>query len=46
MRQLPGAGSRQDNELDDSPADDTRVGSFGLVTEFGLAFLDSLLASR
>lgn len=39
MRQLPGAGSREDDELDDGPADDARVGGFGLVTEFGLTFL-------
>ena len=36
---MPGAGSGEDNELDDGPADDPRVGGFGLVTEFGLTFL-------
>ena len=40
MRQLPGAGSRQDNELNHGPADDTRVGSFGLITELGFSLLE------
>ena len=36
---MPGTGSREHDELDDGPADDARVGGFGLVTEFGRTFL-------
>jgi hypothetical protein len=39
MRQLPGASSRQNSKLDQGPPNDTRVGSFRLITEFGLTFL-------
>lgn len=42
MRQLPGAGGRQDDELDDGPADDTGIGRFGLITKFSLSFLESI----
>jgi hypothetical protein len=41
MRQLPGAGDDQDGELDESPADDTGVGGLGLITELGLALLNT-----
>lgn len=39
MRELPGASDAEDDELDQDPADDARVGGFGLITEFGFAFL-------
>lgn len=40
MRKLPCASNSQDDELDERPADDARVGGFGLVAEFGFAFLE------
>lgn len=43
MRQLPGTGYREDHELDQSPADDTRISSFGLITEFGFSFLERVI---
>lgn len=43
--QLPGAGSGQDSHLNQGPSDDTGVGSFRLITEFGLTFpLEHLLS--
>ena len=39
MRELPSAGGRQDGDLDQSPAHNTGVGRFGLITEFGFTFL-------
>lgn len=39
MGQLPGTGGRQDDKLNDGPADDSRVGSLRLVTEFSFSFL-------
>ena len=39
MRQLPRAGDAQDDELDEGPAHDARVGGLGLVAELGLALL-------
>ena len=39
MRQLPCAGGCQDDDLNDHPANDTRVGRLGLVSELGLSFL-------
>lgn len=40
MRQLPSASSGENDELDNTPPDDTRIGSLGLIAEFSLAFLD------
>lgn len=37
--ELPGAGSGEDDELDDDPADDAPVGGLGLIPELSLAFL-------
>jgi hypothetical protein len=39
MRQLPCAGDTENDELDDGPADDAGICSFGLVAELGFAFL-------
>lgn len=47
MRELPSAGGRQDGDLDQSPAHNTGVGRFGLITEFGFTFpLVNLLATN
>lgn len=47
MRELPGAGASKDDELDDDPADDARVGGLGVVPEFGLALpLEDLFPSN
>lgn len=45
MRKLPCAGGSQDDDLNDHPANDTRVGRLGLVSELGLSFLSSDAAS-
>lgn len=46
MRQLPDAGTAENDELDNHPANDTGVGGLGLVSELGLAFtLEDLLAT-
>ena len=37
---MPSAGSGQDSHLNQGPPDDTGVGSFRLITEFGLTFLE------
>lgn len=39
MRQLPGAGAAEDDELDNHPSDDAGVGRLGLISELGFAFL-------
>lgn len=39
VRKLPGACCGKDDELNQSPSDNTGVGSLGLVTEFCFAFL-------
>jgi hypothetical protein len=39
MRELPGAGDAEDDELDDDPADDTGVCRLGLISELGLSLL-------
>lgn len=39
VRKLPGAGSAEDDELQQDPADDAGVGGLGLITEFGFTFL-------
>lgn len=39
VRQLPGAGNGEDNQLDKNPPDDAGIGALGLITEFGFAFL-------
>lgn len=39
MRQLPGAGAAENDELDNHPSNDTGVGGLGLISELGLAFL-------
>lgn len=39
MGELPGGGAGEDDELDDDPADDARVGGLGVVSELGFAFL-------
>lgn len=39
VRKLPDAGDAENCDLNQDPADDTRVGSFGLITELGFAFL-------
>ena len=39
MRQLPRTGDAENSELDERPADNTGVCGFGLIAEFGLAFL-------
>lgn len=39
MRELPCAGSGENDDLDKHPSDGTGVGSLGLVSEFGLTFL-------
>lgn len=44
MRKLPSAGDSDDNELDDDPSNDTGIGSLGLISEFGFAFLGEMLA--
>ncbi len=41
MRQLPGAGTAENDELDNHPSNDTGVGGLGLISELGLAFLSS-----
>jgi hypothetical protein len=41
MRQLPGTCSGQHGELDECPADNTAVGSLGLITEFSFTLLQS-----
>lgn len=44
VRKLPSASRGEDGELDQSPSDNTRVGSLGLVTEFRFTFtLEHLL---
>lgn len=43
MRELPGAGSGKDDDLDNHPSDGTGIGGFGLISEFGLTFLFSCL---
>lgn len=40
MRQLPCTCNRKDGQLDQRPTDDTRVGSFGLITELGFSLLE------
>ena len=39
MRQLPGTSRRENSDLNQSPADNARVGGLGLVTELGLTLL-------
>lgn len=39
VRELPSARNGQNSQLNESPADNTTVGSLGLVTEFGFTFL-------
>ena len=40
MRQLPSAGHGEDDELDQSPTDDSGVGGFGLIAEFRFSILE------
>lgn len=42
MRQLPSAGCGEDEELDQSPTDDTGIGGFGLIAEFRFPFLEEV----
>lgn len=37
--ELPGGGSGEDDELDDDPTDDARVGGLRVVSELGFTFL-------
>lgn len=46
MRQLPGTCSGQHGELDECPADNTGVGSLGLITEFSFTLLQSTKVSK
>lgn len=39
MGELPGGGSGEDDELDDDPTDDARVGGLRVVSELGFTFL-------
>lgn len=39
VRELPSARNGQNSQLNESPADNARVGSLRLVTEFGFTFL-------
>lgn len=39
MRELPGAGHAENDELDGHPPDYAPVGGLGLVSEFGFSFL-------
>lgn len=39
MRQLPDAGTAENDELDKHPSNDACVGRFGLISELGFAFL-------
>lgn len=39
VRELPCASDTKDSKLDKSPADNTGVCGFGLISEFSLAFL-------
>lgn len=41
MSELPGTCDAQHYDLDQGPADDTGVGGFGLITEFGFSFLEA-----
>jgi hypothetical protein len=42
VRELPHASDAKNDELDDGPSDDARVCVFGLVAEFGFAFLHDI----
>lgn len=46
MRQLPSAGCGEDEELDQSPTDDTGIGGFGLIAEFRFPFLEEVYPSQ
>lgn len=39
IRELPGAGGAENDDLDEHPPDDTSVGGLGLVSELGFPFL-------
>lgn len=44
MRQLPCAGDDEDDKLNEGPSHDACVGGLGLISEFGLTFLEMVLA--
>lgn len=46
MRQLPGAGSAQNDQLNNHPSNNTRVCRLGLISEIGLSLLQILSVDR